>query len=204
MRPSLSPTTESCEGRGQSNGEKKRILSSSWPSCCPRRISKTQTYIEQKLNKSRLQYQTLIQVPNDRIYHCEFPRHQKHISLSLRCAHSIKFKLSNFHDFPWFYIPPNCLQLNLNTSNIPKKTQTYIEQKLKKTIRWNMCHLQFQTLSPRLLSAKWQNQAIKIPSPSDRNLTMRTLDKASKSQISNHSTFHETVFNLISTLSTQA
>jgi hypothetical protein len=44
MRPSLSPITESCDGRGQSVGEKKRILSSSWPSCCPRCISKIQTY----------------------------------------------------------------------------------------------------------------------------------------------------------------
>lgn len=32
MRPSLRPTTESWEGKGQSNGEKNRILSSSWPS----------------------------------------------------------------------------------------------------------------------------------------------------------------------------
>jgi hypothetical protein len=31
IKPLLSPTTESCKGSGQSNGEKKKTLSSSWP-----------------------------------------------------------------------------------------------------------------------------------------------------------------------------
>lgn len=43
--PSQRPMTESWSRMGQSAGWKKRILSSSWPSCCPLRRSNTQSCV---------------------------------------------------------------------------------------------------------------------------------------------------------------